>query len=75
MGITFFLEKTGFRWTLRVYALFLLTLGGLATLGTKPRVPVAAVSREPPVSIDFRFVKNPLFVTTVSPEISDMGIT
>ncbi|KAH9951079.1 MFS general substrate transporter [Amylocystis lapponica] len=59
------LERVGFRWTLRIWALALCTIAGIALLGVNPRLPIPKFSREqrrprfiPP---HMQFVRNPLF--------------
>lgn len=60
------LVTTGFRWTLRAWSVILLVLGGIAIMGTKPRVPIAPNSRPAPLPpIDLKFAASPLFVAVV----------
>lgn len=65
--MTYLLEKLGFRWTLRIWSAMLLLFGGLAILGTKPRLPVAPTSHAgPEASLSLKFLASPLFVAVVS---------
>lgn len=65
--MTYFLEKLGFRWTLRIWSAMLLVFGGLAVLGTKPRLPVTPTSRTgAEVPLNLSFLASPLFISVVS---------
>lgn len=65
--MTYFLEHLGFRWTLRIWSAMLLVFGGLAVLGTKPRLPVAPTSRTgSEVPLNLNFLASPLFIAVVS---------
>ncbi|KAF8310199.1 MFS general substrate transporter [Clavulina sp. PMI_390] len=66
--MTYLLENVGFRWALRVWSAMLLVLGGLAILGTKPRLPVAPTARiaRPDLSLNMSFLKDPLFIAVAS---------
>lgn len=65
--MTYLLENVGFRWTLRIWSAMLLFFGGLAVLGTKPRLPVAPASRNSPeFSLNLKFLISPLFIAVVS---------
>ncbi|KAF8310200.1 MFS general substrate transporter [Clavulina sp. PMI_390] len=67
--VTYLLENVGFRWTLRIWSLILLVLGGLAMLGMKPRLPfsyAAKVKSELAGHWDLSFLKQPLFLSVGS---------
>lgn len=66
MILTYLLEHTGFRWTLRIWSGILLVFGGICIIGVKPRLPPAPASQlGPVVPVDWRFLKTPLFVVLV----------
>ncbi|KAI0249409.1 major facilitator superfamily domain-containing protein [Lactifluus subvellereus] len=61
--VNFLLRRLGFRWTARVLSLLIGVLGGAATLGVKPRVPILPAERRgsaPP--LNFRFLASPVFL-------------
>lgn len=64
------LDKVGFRWTLRIWAIGMAVVAGLALLGVKPRVPVPRYhrgqNRPRLIPVQMHFLKRPLFWTFVS---------
>ncbi|KZT07332.1 MFS general substrate transporter [Laetiporus sulphureus 93-53] len=76
------LEKYGFRWTLRIWAIVTLVVVGVAILGFTPRLPVPKFQRGqrprfiPP---QMQFLKTPLFwaisVTTVLQALSYFSVS
>lgn len=64
--MNYLLERTGFRWTLRVWSAMLLLFGGVSIVGIKPRLPVAPASYSGPLPpVDLTFLKSPLFLSMV----------
>ncbi|KZT57503.1 MFS general substrate transporter [Calocera cornea HHB12733] len=56
------LEKSGFRWTLRIWAVLFGIFTGLATWFVRPRVPVSRVRHARLAPIDWTFFKHPSFI-------------
>ncbi|CAK5269846.1 unnamed protein product [Mycena citricolor] len=54
------LQRFGFRWTLRVLALIVGVLGGIALFGAKPRLPV--VRNSAPAPLNLKFTRSPVFI-------------
>ena len=65
------LQQLGFRWTLRAMAALVGTLGGLALIGAKPRLPVAR--RATPAPLSLSFITSPVFIFVVSRILSLEG--
>jgi hypothetical protein len=67
----YLLESVGYQWTLRIWAAMFVSLGSLAMLGVKPRIPVqVARAQSRPYNVQsyfkqFRFVLRPLFILNV----------
>ncbi|KDN37867.1 hypothetical protein RSAG8_09841, partial [Rhizoctonia solani AG-8 WAC10335] len=86
LASNYMLKELGFRWTLRIWALYMLVLGALSLLSIKPRVPAI---RPPGGSQcdfltfvkqqDWSFVKSPPFLCIVSfllyPPVLGCGLT
>ena len=64
------LDKVGFRWTLRIWAIGMAVVAGLALLGVKPRVPVPKYhrgqNRPRLIPVQMHFLRRPIFWTFVS---------
>ncbi|KAH7322171.1 major facilitator superfamily domain-containing protein [Rhizoctonia solani] len=69
IAANFLLDKFGFRWTLRIWAAFMLVLGALALAFTRPRLPIVRPQNSDGPSLWTRltrqhwaFLKSPLFI-------------
>ncbi|KZO99340.1 MFS general substrate transporter [Calocera viscosa TUFC12733] len=60
--VGFLLEKTGFRWTLRIWALLFGLFTGLATWFIKPRIPVSRARETRIAPVDWSFFVHPTFI-------------
>ena len=64
------LDKVGFRWTLRIWAVGMAVVAGLAMLGVKPRVPIPKYHRGQKrprfIPVQMQFLRRPVFWTFVS---------
>ncbi|KAI0042846.1 MFS general substrate transporter [Auriscalpium vulgare] len=64
LAADYLLQRVGFRWTIRVIALTVGILGGVAILGAKPRLPITpAGSRKTAAPLEFSFLKSPVFIS------------
>ncbi|CAE6376796.1 unnamed protein product [Rhizoctonia solani] len=69
IAVNFLLTNLGFRWTLRIWAAFMLVFGALALAFTRPRLPVVRPQNSDGFNLWIRvkrqhwgFVKSPLFI-------------
>ncbi|KAJ1301970.1 hypothetical protein OPQ81_000807 [Rhizoctonia solani] len=69
IAVSFLLSNLGFRWSLRIWAAFMLVFGALALAFTRPRLPVVRTQTSEGPSLWTRltrqrwsFLKNPLFI-------------
>ncbi|KAI0059154.1 MFS general substrate transporter [Artomyces pyxidatus] len=63
VAVNYLLQKFGFRWTIRVIALLVAVVGGVATLGVKPRLPITPPGRRTRAApLDFTFLRSPVFI-------------
>ncbi|CAE6495290.1 unnamed protein product [Rhizoctonia solani] len=69
IAVNFMLSKLGFRWTLRIWAAFMLVFGAVALAFTRPRLPVVRPQYSDGSSLWARltrqhwaFLKSPLFI-------------
>ncbi len=64
------LDKVGFRWTLRIWAIGMAVVAGFALLGVKPRVPIPKYQRGQNrprlIPVRMHFLRRPIFWTFVS---------
>ncbi|KAI0260582.1 major facilitator superfamily domain-containing protein [Gloeopeniophorella convolvens] len=65
--VNFLLQSLGFRWTIRILALLIGILGGAATLGVKPRLPILPADRRGPAPpLNFKFLASPVFLSVMA---------
>ncbi|EJT98603.1 MFS general substrate transporter [Dacryopinax primogenitus] len=57
------LERVGFRWTLRLWALAFAVFTAIAILFMKPRLPLITVRQARSAPIDLSYLKSPIFAT------------
>ncbi|CAE6488209.1 unnamed protein product [Rhizoctonia solani] len=69
IAVNFLLSRLGFRWTLRIWAGFMLVFGALALAFTRPRLPVVRLQNSDRPNIRARFarqhwgfLKSPVFI-------------
>ncbi|KAF8690993.1 Major Facilitator Superfamily, partial [Rhizoctonia solani] len=68
LALNYMLKGLGFRWTLRIWAAYMLVFGGVALIFMKPRVPPVRPSGPSPTFITFvkqqnwSFLSSPLFL-------------